>query len=215
MEKILNSNEPIIIKNEQIIANILHDIKSPLYSIKIGLQNNLTSELNKEIFKTTINTIEYIENFLTQYNLKEGSFSQKTSLCNLADIIFEKIETFKQILNNKNISIDIEYKNSLTHEDFYINQIYIILSSIFSNLISNIANHSKQKERAKILLNKNNENFIICFKNKIDNNIQKGSNLGLKFCHNIMGHAKIDLEIRENEKEFCIKLNIPNLNNSN
>lgn len=64
MEKTLEKTRAIIEENEKLIANILHDIKSPLYSIKIGLQNKLDCELNRDIFETTIDVIKYIENFL-------------------------------------------------------------------------------------------------------------------------------------------------------
>ena len=54
MEKTINKANSIINENEKVIANILHDIKSPLYSIKIGLQNRLDNELNTDIFEKTI-----------------------------------------------------------------------------------------------------------------------------------------------------------------
>ena len=41
MEKTVDKTTLIISENEKVIANILHDIKSPLYSIKIGLQSHL------------------------------------------------------------------------------------------------------------------------------------------------------------------------------
>ena len=57
MEKTVDKTTLIISENEKVIANILHDIKSPLYSIKIGLQNRLDNELNKEIFKTAVSSL--------------------------------------------------------------------------------------------------------------------------------------------------------------
>ena len=77
MEKILDKTNSIINENEKVIANILHDVKSPLYSIKIGLQNKLDNELNKDIFETTLDVIEYIENFLVNYNFKQGKYFRK------------------------------------------------------------------------------------------------------------------------------------------
>ena len=74
MEKTIETAHSIIDENEKVIANILHDIKSPLYSIKIGLQNKLDNELNKDIFETTLDIIKYIENFLVNYSFKKGRF---------------------------------------------------------------------------------------------------------------------------------------------
>ena len=63
----LDKSDLVSEENEKIIANILHDVKSPLYSIKIALQNRLDSELNRDIFETTVETIKYIENFLINF----------------------------------------------------------------------------------------------------------------------------------------------------
>ena len=61
MEKTIDKTNAILDNNERIIANILHDVKSPLYSIKMALVKNLNCQLNKDIFETTINIINYIE----------------------------------------------------------------------------------------------------------------------------------------------------------
>ena len=107
MEKTLDKTQTIINENEKIIANILHDIKSPLYSIKIGLQNKLDSELNRDIFETTIDIIKYIENFLLNYSFKCGKFDNKITSCNIKEIINKKLENYKYIFMNKNIHIDM------------------------------------------------------------------------------------------------------------
>ena len=75
MEKTIDKARLIINENEKVIAHILHDVKSPLYSIKIGLQNKLDNELNRDIFETTLDIIKYIENFLVNYSVKEGKFN--------------------------------------------------------------------------------------------------------------------------------------------
>ena len=99
MEKTLDNTISIINENEKIIANILHDIKSPLYSIKIGLQNKLDCELNKDIFETTLDVIEYIENFLVNYSFKIGKFENKIAPCNIKEIIDKKLDNYKYIFN--------------------------------------------------------------------------------------------------------------------
>ena len=42
MEKTIQKAHSIVDENKKVIANILHDIKSPLYSIKIALQNKFS-----------------------------------------------------------------------------------------------------------------------------------------------------------------------------
>ena len=82
MEKTIDKANLIVNENEKVIANILHDVKSPLYSIKIGLQNQLDNQLNKDIFETTLDVIKYIENFLVNYSWEwdlrgEGGINSK------------------------------------------------------------------------------------------------------------------------------------------
>ena len=92
MENTIEKARLIVDENEKVIANILHDIKSPLYSIKIGLQNKLNNELNRDIFETTLDVIKYIENFLVNYSFKEGRFENKITNCDIKKIIDKKIE---------------------------------------------------------------------------------------------------------------------------
>ena len=100
MNKIIEKSD-VIDENEKLIANILHDIKSPLYSIKIGLQNKLDSELNSDIFETTVSVLEYIENFLVDYSFKSGKFKNKISTFDIKKLITKKIENYKYIFINK------------------------------------------------------------------------------------------------------------------
>ena len=122
MEKTLEKAQILVEKHEKVIANILHDIKSPLYSIKIGLQNNLDTELNRDIFETTLDVIRYIENFLVKYSFKEGKFENKSTVCDIKKIIDKKIENYKYIFIEKNIGIDF----ILDEGDFLVNSIEIL-----------------------------------------------------------------------------------------
>ncbi|MBE7707997.1 MAG: hypothetical protein E7Z88_04730 [Cyanobacteria bacterium SIG27] len=204
MEKTIEKAKSIINENEKLIANILHDIKSPLYSIKIGLQNKLDNDLNKDVFETTLNIIEYIENFLVNYSFKEGRFNHKFDLCDIKKIISQKIENYKYIFINKNIHIDM----ILDESDFSTNSIEIFLSSIIGNIISNIAFHASCNENAQIELYKQDENIVAEFRNyyeKKDNNF----NMGLDFCRELALLTKINLKFSKTKETVCVKLKIP------
>ena len=98
------ANQKYDVDLEKLIANILHDIKSPLYSIKMGLQNNLDCELNKDVFETTLDIIKYIENFLVSYSFKEAKFNNKFSPCDIKKIINQKIIHKKSRTNYRRIT---------------------------------------------------------------------------------------------------------------
>ncbi len=205
MEKTADETTLIINENEKVIANILHDIKSPLYSIKIGLQNRLNNELNREIFKTIIDTIEYIENFLVNYSFKLGKFENNISICDIKKIINQKIENCKQILIEKNICIDFAYEN----QDYCVSSIEIFLSSIIGNIISNIACHASENQNAYIEIIKKSSGILIIFENLYS--AQNNSfSLGLDFCQKLTRAIKADIKFLKTKEKVIVELKIPN-----
>ncbi|MBQ4647026.1 MAG: HAMP domain-containing histidine kinase [Candidatus Gastranaerophilales bacterium] len=210
MEKTIEKARLIVDENEKVIANILHDIKSPLYSIKIGLQNKLDSELNKDIFETTLDIIKYIENFLVNYSFKDGKFENKIALCDVKKIINQKIENYKYIFINKNIHIDM----ILDDDNYKTNSIEIFLSSIIGNIISNMAFHASNNENAIIELYKKDNCIIAEFRNYY-NEKNNNFNLGLDFCRELAMLTKINLKFCKTKNTVVVKLKIPTLNNKN
>ena len=206
MEKTIDKNLAIIDENEKLIANILHDIKSPLYSIKIGLSTHLDNELNNDIFETATQIIDYIENFLVNYSFKQGKFKNKIEKCDIKEIILNKIESYKYIFINKGIHIDIFSEN----DSYIVNSIYIFLSSIIGNLISNIAFHALPYERAVIEVYKKDNAILIDFKNKYSPDENEIS-LGLDFCRNLAKCCKIELKFQKTKDEIKVTLKVPNL----
>lgn len=209
MEKILDKTLTIINENEKLIANILHDIKSPLYSIKIALQNKLDNELNKDIFETTLDIIEYIENFLVNYSFKIGKFENKTSPCDIKKLINKKIENYKYIFINKNIHIDILFQE----DEYIVNSIEIFLSSIIGNIISNIALHASKNQTAVIELYKKGGCICVDFKNSYDEATDNFT-LGLDFCDKLSRATKVDLKFSKTRNTVTVNLKIPELKNS-
>ncbi len=209
MEKTIEKTKAIIDENEKLIANILHDIKSPLYSIKIGLQNRLDSELNRDIFETTVDIIKYIENFLVNYSFKQGKFAHKTAKFDVKKIINKKIENYKYIFINKNIHIDF-YSDC---EEYYVDSIEIFISSIIGNIISNIAFHGLENESASIAIYNNLSNVVVDFKNSYSDKSPQNS-LGLEFCQKLANASKISLKFTKTKKEVCVNLKIPSSRNN-
>ncbi len=208
MEKTINEQADIINENEKVIANILHDIKSPLYSIKIGLQGKLETELNKDILATTIDILEYIENFLVNYSFKTGKFENKIAPCDIKKIIDKKIENYKYIFIDRNINIDMVLDDC----DFNVNSIEIFLSSIIGNIVSNIAFHASKNDKAKIRIYKKDSCICAEFKNNCSE-ANDNFTLGLEFCAKLARCTKTDLKFTKSKNSVCVCLKIPNLKN--
>ncbi|MBR1616935.1 HAMP domain-containing histidine kinase [bacterium] len=207
MEKTFETTNSIINENERIIANILHDIKSPLYSIKIALQNKQDNELNKDIFETILYSLKYIEEFLVEYNFKNGKFQDKTTICDIKDIINKIIQNYKYIFINKNICIDL-YSDK---KSYCINSIPIFLTSILGNIISNIAFHAKERTNAKIELFKKGNCVYVEFENAYDK-METNSELGLNFCRKLAQNCDIDFKFTRTKDNVRVNLKIPELN---
>ncbi len=206
MEKTIEETKTIINENEKLIANILHDIKSPLYSIKIGLQNKLDCELNRDIFETTLDVLKYIENFLVNYNFKSGKFNNKITLCDVKKIINKKLEDYKYIFLDKNIHIDMVCEA----QEYLVNSIEIFLSSIIGNVISNIALHASKNKNAYIEIYRKNSFIFIDFKNAYSMQTNDSS-LGLEFCRRLAQSAKIEIKFSKTKELVCVNLKIPEL----
>ncbi len=205
MEKMIE-NFTTIDENEKLIANILHDIKSPLFSIKLALEKKLDTQLNVDIFETVVDTLEYIENFLVDYSFKMGKFRNKTSLIDVKNLITQKIENYKYIFINKNIHIDIIQEE----DDFKISQIGIFLSSIIGNIISNIAFHASKNSNAQIIIKHKLCGINLEFKNAYDTQ-ENNFNLGLEFCKKLMCKTQTKMSFSKTKDNVVVKLNIPDL----
>lgn len=210
MEKIITKADSeinqVILNNEKLIANILHDIKSPLYSIKIGLENKLENELNRDIYETVIDLVDYIDNFLVNYSFKLGKFNIKNSPCNIKELVNKKIENYKYIFINKNIHVDIYCPD----DNCTVNTIPIFLSSVFGNIISNMALHASENKDAEIDIVKSNSSWIVEFRNYYSKNTSDFS-LGLDFSKNLTQKMKIDFKISKTKDRVEVSLKIPML----
>ena len=209
MEKTIDKSRLIIAENEKVIANILHDIKSPLYSIKIALQNKLSSELNRDIFETTLDVLGYIENFLVNYSFREGKFDNKITSCDIKKIIDKKIENYKYIFIDKNIHIDM----ILEEGDYIVNSIEVFLSSIVGNIVSNIAFHASSSNKAIIEIYRKDKSVVVEFRNSYDERTDD-FNLGLDFCKELAQITKIDFKFSKTKDSVAVKLKIPSLEKS-
>ncbi len=207
MEKIADKYSLIADKNEKLIANILHDVKSPLYSIKIGTSSRLDNELDRDVFETASQTIDYIENFLVNYSFKQGRFENKVEPCDVKELICKKINSCKYLFEQKNIHIDLFFDD----KSYIANSIPIFLSSIIGNIVSNIAFHALENERASIELYNKENNIFAEFKNRYSCSNSDFS-LGLDFCKNLANYCKIEMKFLKTKEEVKVFLKIPNIN---
>lgn len=109
----LKLNESIQLK-EKLISLIIHDLKSPLYSQSIILnqllstnqtQNNNLSPIIADLKASNNAILNFTKDFLLWYSLQENGFTIKQSSFHLASLIAEIGNLYSEISKQKNIPI--------------------------------------------------------------------------------------------------------------
>jgi len=165
-----------------------------------------------------------IKKLLTAYKnlsyVTKKETENKTELINIKDIVTERIEFFKEIVEIENIKIHLNLKNNL-----YIKANKEEIETLIDNNIKNAINYATTKE-IFITLDKNKlyfENYgKIKNLNKIfekfyrEDNVKGGFGLGLSIIKNIADKYNIKIKISQNKKvkfEYIFKEENENSNN--
>ena len=179
-----------------------------MFSIKIALQNRLDVELNRDIYETAVDTINYIENFLVNYSFKTGKFENQIIPCDIRSLVEKKIENYKHIFISKGIHIDVV----LEGKEFVVNSIMPFLSSIVGNVISNIALHARYNSLAVINISKKKDTIFADFKNYFDET-ESDFSFGLDFCAKLASSINASIKFSKSKDCAIVNLKIPNFRN--
>lgn len=137
-------------KQNQIIASISHDIKTPLTSILGYSERLLTSNLSNEnktkyantIYNKSINMKELIEEFdnYLSANIKDETKYEKISIKHLCEYLNNY---YKDDLKEKNI--DLKIKNNCPNSYIYVD--FSKFKRIFSNIITNSIRYLNKEKK--------------------------------------------------------------------
>lgn len=149
-------------KNEEFVLTILHDIKSPISSINIALQNiKFEDEILKEVYKVNKHNLDYIENLIGNYSFKTGTYTPSKENFNLITLINEEIFALRFAILDKNLKLNLTYGTAsiplVTDKN--------LLRRVILNLITNSIKHSPFKSEIKIEIKKFKEKIFITFEN--------------------------------------------------
>ncbi len=194
-------------KNEEFVLNILHDIKSPILSIKIALENlenkgaaSSQNELLSEIYKVNRHNLEYIENLMENYSLKKGKYQIKEEYFNILNI--EEIFALKLLIIEKNIKLNLVCSNEVIN----INSDKQMIRQVFLNLLTNAVKYSPNFEEVKIEVSKNKKYVSICV---LNSNAEKSTGFGQGIIKDALLNLNGKISHTKNKNKICFYVDLP------
>ncbi len=207
------------------IADISHQLKTPLTSINIMLENILTDKkMNEKVKKDFLldikDKVERI-NFLTQTLLTLSKFDadvvtfQKDNI-NLKRLVLDSINGLKILIDAKNIEIKYIIPDNIEFVGDYKWQLEAV-----TNIIKNSVEHSKKGELIELLGSQNNFEIKLLIKDTgkgikkenikyIFNRFYKGDNysdgmgIGLNLAHTIISKDNGFIKVKSEEGKYTM-----------
>jgi signal transduction histidine kinase len=225
----LNTSKEIIKEQENFIANVSHQLRTPLTLMLIEINSKEKESGNFEIFKSLKEEVNYlvkvVNNLLILSKLDSGKDVFVFRNVNIDELIIYIISRLNLLSENKNIKIIF---NIDQYSEFVIKGDEELLRCLFENVIENAIKYSPENSQIKIDLKKNDGKFIIEVSDQgigvSEANIDKiftyffrekshvkGTGLGLSLARKIVKLHKGEINYKKNQdvgSTFVIELGI-------
>lgn len=149
------------------IANVSHELKTPLTNIKgylIALED-APAELQKNFLEIIRNNVEKLENITMDFlNISK---IESSKIINLAPVPFERVrDEIEKILNGKvkKLGAVIEYKTDLKDENDYMNIDFEKTVTVLKNLIENGMTYNTNKPHIVVTIKEEADRYRISVK---------------------------------------------------
>ena len=233
LHKDIAKKEEVDEMRKEFISNVSHELKTPLMSIHIMLENmilNIGKYKNHDVYlpkcqEAVVNLSSMVQEILDTSRLNSLNGETELKEVDLKILIESIIEPYKIIAKSKKINMNIDYSNSLN-----INTDKSMLKKALSNIISNAVNYTDNGKNINIYFEKNSliiENeckpieqnhldhiFEAFYRAEFDRNKNTGGNgLGLYIVQQILKTLNIShsFESVQNGMKFTINFEENNL----
>jgi Na+/proline symporter/signal transduction histidine kinase len=225
-----NANEELILKDKQkdeFLDTISHELRTPITAIRAATEilhndEDIPQEMKKQFLANIISESDRLNRLITKIldleKFDSGLQKIYVTKNNIYHTISEVVKQLKQLIENKNITIDIISEKNIVKAFYDEDRITQVLNNLISNAIKfcpnqegSIAIHIKETDKlievavvdnGKGIDENDFEAIFDKFYQSSNQNIRKpvGSGLGLAICKKIIEHhnGKIYAENTEN-----------------
>ena len=217
--KLQNANESLLEKDKQkdeFLDTVTHELRTPITAIRAASEilhddDAIPEDLKKQFLQSIISESDrlnrLIDKILDLEKFETGKQKINVDVYNIIETIEKTIEPLQHLINNKNITVYVEGKSSLTavyDED----RIFQVITNLVSNsikfcpenngLITIAASEKEHFIEIQVIdngkgINKNDFDLVFDkFYQSTNQNFKKpiGSGLGLAICKQIIEHHK-------------------------
>ncbi|WP_373031859.1 ATP-binding protein [Sulfurovum sp.] len=162
LQKQVEKNEFLLDENKQFIADMVHQIRTPLTVIMTNSSLiEMKSESQISSYTTQINSaINMLSNSYEDlsYIISNDTIVYKPIEINLTDFLHERVDFFEVIADANGKTIHTDIANDI---NVYMNDIE--LERIIDNNLSNAIKHSNDKSQIEVVLEKNDSGIVLKF----------------------------------------------------
>ncbi|MEO5911502.1 MAG: HAMP domain-containing sensor histidine kinase [Pelobium sp.] len=216
ISELMNKINNLIIKEKQFIANVSHELLTPVSILTVRLENILSDESLSEIHSRkiydsikTLTRLKSVVNSLLLISKVENQQFKKPDQIIIKDLINEVLEELEDRSDDKELMIRNDIQNEFS---FYGN--HALLFTLFFNVVNNAIKYNDLKGQIIIKDKTSNEFYSIYLKDtgagmdkdyienvfnrfeKLDESNADSHGLGLAIVKSIAQFHKIDIEIQ-------------------
>ena len=144
----------------EFLASASHELKSPLYIVKMNLSNledGLLGDVNEkqkkavELSQDVIDRMTHlIDNLLDLHKMESGFMEMRRSLCNIPEIMERQIKELRQLADKKSIKLT----GDVSGTDLFMWADEDKLSRVINNLLSNAIKYTPEAGTVKVRTSK-------------------------------------------------------------
>ena len=175
------------------ISNVSHEMKTPLSIIHNYAQILAKKDLDEEsrrkcadaLLLATKRLTDLVTNILKLNKLENAKILPEKEYFSLSDSLSEIVISYENILENKNLSLDVEI------EDFFVYSVKSYLEIVWNNLLSNAIKFTNEGGRVALSCKKEGKNAVVCVTDTgIGMSKETGGHIFDKFYQGDTSHAQ-------------------------